>query len=141
MFLLAHSSKLVRLKDWILTVTIGLSVVIGNGCAVLPAGGAVAAGTGTVIYVKGELQATVDGTMDRAWTASQAALKELQMPVTTEEKDARNGKLTARGAGDKKVTLRVKKVTGTSTEIGVRVGLWGDEAMSREILDKIKKYL
>lgn len=130
-----------RIKNWIFTVAIGLSVLFCNGCAALLAGGAVAAGAGTVVYVKGELQATVDGTMDHAWTASQAALKELQMPVTTEEKDALNGKLTARGAGDRKVTVRVKKVTGTSTEIGVRVGLWGDEAMSREILDKIKKHL
>ena len=130
-----------KIKNWILAVGIGLGGMLCNGCAVLLVGGAVAAGAGTVVYIKGELQATVDGTMDNVWTASQAALKDLQMPVTSEEKDALNGKLTARAAGDKKVTVRVKKVTGTSTEIGIRVGLWGDEPMSREILDKIKKHL
>jgi len=108
---------------------------------VLLVGGAVAAGAGTVVYVKGQLKATVEGTLDRAWIAAHEAFKELQMPVTSETKDALSGKLTARAAGDKKVTVSFRKAAGTSTELGIRVGTWGDEAMSREILDKIKKHI
>ena len=130
-----------KIRKWILVFTACLSVLACSGCAVLLVGGAVAAGAGTVVYVKGELKATVDGTLDRAWAASQAALKDLQMPVTGQEKDGLQGKLTARAAGDKKVTIHLKKVTGTTTDIGIRVGTWGDEPMSREILDKIKKHL
>lgn len=112
-----------------------------SGCALLVVGGAAAAGAGTVAYVRGELQATVDGTLDRSWSALQSGLKDLQMPVTDQQKDGLSGKLTARAVGDKKVVLRLKKVTGTTTEIGIRVGTWGDEAKSRQILDQIKKHL
>jgi hypothetical protein len=130
-----------KTKRWILAMAAALSLLVCGGCAVLLVGGAVAAGAGTVVYVKGELQATVDGTMEQVWAAARAGLKDLQMPVTGEQKDALNGQFIARAAGDKKVTVRVKKVTGTSTELGIRVGLWGEEAMSHEILDKIKKHL
>ena len=130
-----------KINRTILALAACLSVLACSGCAVLLVGGAVAAGAGTVVWVKGELKATVDGTLDHAWAASQAALKDLQMPVTGQEKDGLQGKLTARAAGDKKVTILVKKATGTTTDIGIRVGTWGDEPMSREILDKIKKHL
>jgi hypothetical protein len=128
-------------KTTILALMACLSVLVGSGCGALVVGGAVAAGAGTVAWVKGELKATVDGDLDHAWSASQTALKDLQMPVSAEEKDGIQGKLTARAAADKKVTVQVKKATGTTTDIGIRVGTWGDEPMSREILEKIKKHL
>ncbi len=45
----------------------------------------------------------------------------------------------ARGAGDKKIRVKVKKQSDTVTEIRIRVGMFGDESMSRQILDRIKK--
>ena len=138
---LGCSTKSMKTRNLIFALAACVSVLACSSCAVLLVGGAVAAGAGTAVWVKGELKATVDGTLDRVWTASEAALKELEMPVTGQEKDGLQGKLTARGAGDKKVTIQVKKVTGTTTEIGIRVGTWGNEAMSREVLDKIKKHL
>jgi len=115
--------------------------LVGSGCALLVVGGAAAAGAGTVAYVRGELQATVDGALDKTWSATLGALKDLQMPVTDQQKDGLSGKLTARAMGDKKVTVRLKKVTGTTTQIGIRVGTWGDEVRSRQILDQIKTRL
>ena len=112
-----------------------------SGCALLVVGGAAAAGAGTVAYVRGDLQATVDGTLDRSWTATQSAMKDLEMSVTDQQKDGLSARLIARGVGDKKVTIRLKKVTGTTTEISIRVGTWGDEAKSRQVLDGIKKHL
>lgn len=116
-------------------------LLLCNGCAVLLVGGAAAAGAGTVAYIRGELSATLDAGLDQTWSAAQATLKELEMPVTAQEKDGVSGKLTARASGDKKVIARLKKVSGTTTEVGIRVGTWGDETTSREILDRIKKRL
>ena len=53
-------------------------------------------------------------------------------------KDAFNAELTARGSGDKKIQIKLQKKTEKVTEIKIRVGLFGDESMSRQILDKIK---
>jgi len=104
-------------------------------------GGAAAAGAGTVAYVRGELRSTEDAPFERAWTAAQRALRDLEMPVTAQEKDGLSGRIIARAAGDRKVTVRLRKVTGTTTEIRIRVGTWGDEAASRQILESIQRRL
>lgn len=128
--------------SWMLSLLLCAGLSIGGaGCALLVVGGAAAAGAGTAAYVRGDLKANLDATLDQTLAATRAALKELQMPITVEEKDGLSGKLTARAVGDKKIGVRVNKVTGTLTEVAIRVGTWGDETMSREILDKIKQRL
>lgn len=129
-----------RIKHWLPALAAGLGLLFCGGCAVLLVGGA-AAGAGTVVYVKGELQATEDVPLEQAWAAARSALTTMQMVVSAEQKDALNGQLTARAPGDKRVVVRVTKITGTTSEIGVRVGLWGEEALSREILEHIRKQL
>ncbi|MGA4643083.1 DUF3568 family protein [Limisphaera sp. 4302-co] len=115
--------------------------MLSSGCVALLVGGAAAAGAGTVAYVQGELRSTEDAPFERAWTAAQRALRDLEMPVTAQEKDGLSGRIIARAAGDRKVTVRLRKVTGTTTEIRIRVGTWGDEAASRQILESIQRRL
>jgi len=115
--------------------------VLSSGCVALLVGGAAAAGAGTVAYVRGELRSTEDAPFERAWAAAQRALRDLEIPVTAQEKDGLSGRITARAAGDRKVTVRLRKVTGTTTEIRIRVGTWGDEAASRQILESIQRRL
>jgi hypothetical protein len=112
-----------------------------QGCLLFVAGGAAAAGAGGYAYVKGEAVSTETVTLDRAWNASLAAMKDLEFPVTSQKKDALQAELTARDASDKKITVSLKKVSEKSTEIHIRVGTFGDESLSRVILDKIKKHL
>ena len=69
--------------------------------------------------------------LNRAWNATQKAMKRSGFTVTSKEKDAFDAKLIARGAGDKKVTIKLKKQSGNITEIRIRVGMIGDESMSR----------
>lgn len=130
-----------KLTTWVWCGLAGLMLAMCGGCVLLAVGGAAAAGAGTVAYVRGELQTTVDAPLERTWAASQKALTDLQMPVTDQDKDGLSGKLTARAAGDKKVVVRVKKVTSTATELGIRIGTWGDETKSHEILEAIKRRL
>lgn len=118
-----------------------LGLLVCSGCAVLVVGGAAAAGAGTVLWVKGQLTANVDAPLERVWAASQEALNQLRMPVTSQEKDALQGTLIARAAGDKKVTVQLKKVSGTTTQVGIRVGTWGDQVTSQQILDAIRARL
>lgn len=123
-------------KRLLLLTVLGLSLLLGYGCAALVIGGA--AGAGTVAYVGGELKAVEEVTMNRAWEAANRAMGDLEFVVTSKEKDAFYGELIARGAGDKKIKIKVKKQSDTVTEIKIRIGVFGDESLSRQILDKIK---
>jgi hypothetical protein len=124
-------------KHLLLVSMLGLSLILSYGCAALLIGGA--AGAGTVAYVGGELKSTEEVAMNRAWEAASKAMDDLEFAVTSKDKDAFFGQLIARGAGDKKISVKVKKQSDTVTEIRIRVGIFGDESMSRQILDRIKK--
>ena len=113
---------------------------VGGGCAVLVVGGVAAAGVGTYAYVSGEMKGTEAVALDRAWDAAQAAMKDLEFSVTSKAKDALQAELTARTAADKKIQIRLKKVTDGATEIRIRVGTFGDESLSRLILTKMKSH-
>lgn len=123
-------------KSALTALFLALVISISTGCAALVVGAG--AGAGTVAYVAGELQATEDVSLTNAWNASKRAMKDLGFSITSAEKDAFEGKIIARGAGDKKVTISLEKVTDKTTEIGIRVGFFGDESMSIEILDSIR---
>lgn len=112
------------------------TLALFSGCAALVVGAA--AGAGTYVYVQGELKSTESATLDRAWSATQGAVKELQFTTTTQQKDALKGRLIARTAMDKKVEINLTKVSDTVTEIRIRVGTFGDEDLSRIVMDKIK---
>ena len=112
-----------------------------SGCILFVAGAAAGAGAAGYAYVNGVLKATEPASLDRVWSASIDAMKDLQYSVTKQAKDALTGNLTARTASDKKIEIELKKVSDNSTEISIRVGTFGDENLSRVILDKIKKRL
>lgn len=150
----AGASRPIRPRRWLagagpnatwlrlgLAVAVALVGLSQTGCVLLVAGGAAAAGAGTYAYVQGELKATESAPLDRVWAATQAAVTELELPITSRHKDALGARLLARTSSDKKVEINLKKVTDTTTEIRIRVGTWGDETLSRLILDKIKKRL
>jgi hypothetical protein len=130
------------MKDNVLmTGLLAAVLMIGAGCAVVVVGGAAAAGVGAYAYVNGECKATKSATLDRTWNATLAAMKALEFPVTSQAKDALEAELTARNASDKKITVKLKKLSDSVTEIRIRVGTFGDEALSRVILDKINEQL
>ncbi|MGA2852915.1 MAG: DUF3568 family protein [Verrucomicrobiota bacterium] len=113
-----------------------------QGCALLLVG-AVAGGAayGTVEYVNNTLHVTYAVSLDKAWSAANAALKELQMPVTASTKDGASGKLEARNAQDQSVTIQTTRKTDSVTEIQITVGTF-DSAANRteaqQIYDKMK---
>ena len=127
-----------------LVLVLSLSAVLlagGGGCALFVVGAAAGAGAAGYAYVKGELKATEQASLDRTWAASLGAMKDLEFPITKQSKDALTGHLTARNASDKKIEIDLKKISDKATEITIRVGTFGDENLSRVILEKIRKRL
>jgi hypothetical protein len=127
-------------KQLIVAPVIIFFFLTGIGCtAALVAGGA-AAGIGTYKYIKGELQSTEKVSLDKAYSATEKAIEELEFTITSKQKDAFDGEVIARRATGKKVTVKLKRLSDSVTEIKIRVGTFGDEYISKDILDTMKKY-
>ena len=109
-----------------------------TGCVAVVAG---AAGAGTVAWVLGRLEVVLDANYEKAVTAANLAIKQFQFAKISEKKDALTAILIARTAEDKKVEIKVSKVGDQSSKVQIRVGFFGDEALSLTILDKIKTNL
>lgn len=112
------------------------SVFIFTGCAALLVGAA--AGAGGFAYVSGELKVTESVALDTAQRAAEKALQDLKLVVIKRQQDGLSGVIEARTAGDQKVTVKTKRIAEKSTEVGIRVGVVGDEAKSRQILGRMQ---
>jgi hypothetical protein len=128
-----------KIKSLITLCAVAVAAFFLSGCAAVVVGGA--AGVGTYAYIRGELKVTENAVLDRAWSASQTAMKDLEFSVTTQQKDALQGRIIARTAMDKKVEINLKKISDNLTEIRIRIGTFGDEELSRVIIQKIEKRL
>ena len=120
-----------------LLLVMGIIVITQSGCLVAAAGAAV----GGVAYVKGDLDAIVDGNVDQAFDATKAAFAELKMPLISSWNGAGEAKVEARVGTDNKATVNIKGQSEKASKVTIRVGTFGDEALSQSILEKIKANL
>lgn len=127
-------------QRWLFPLVLVSASILSSGCALFLIGAGVAVGAGTVAYTSGELRAADEISMDRSWEASMKAMKDLEFRVTKSQKDALAGEIVARRADDTRIIVRLKSQTQQVTEIRIRVGTFGDEALSRLIYDKIKSH-
>lgn len=108
------------------------------GCAAVLVGGAAA---GTVAYVGGDLKKTEEGTIAQLAEATEDAFKDLEYKQISNNTDKTSGELIARTSGDDKITVTLTMKTDDTTEVGIRVGTFGDQDLSLTILDQIEKNL
>jgi hypothetical protein len=122
-------------------VSLLLSAVVGlsSGCVAVVAGAA--AGAGTVAYLRGELEASLERNLDTVVRSTSSSLEQLQFVKISEKKDALAAEVIARTARDQKINVSMEKISDTLTRVKIRVGMFGDEAVSRALLDKIKANL
>lgn len=126
-----------KVRLWAVAL-LGVFALAGSGCLIVAAG---AAGAGTVAYVRGDLQATLDANYERSLKATRAGLERMQYKIISDRSDALAGEFIARTALDKKVQVRVTKDSDALTKIRIRVGVFGDEEVSRSLLEAIKARL
>ena len=124
----------------LLAVLMAAALPFGSGCALFLVGGAAAAGAGTVAYVDGELKETESVAYDAAYDATLAAMNDMHYVVVDKSKGPLTTKILARASGDKKIQVTLEKQSVSVTEIHIRVDTFGDESLSRQILDKIKSH-
>lgn len=128
-----------RLGAGVSVLVLGVVGAAGTGCVALAAGAA--AGAGTYAYVRGELTEVLGAPMDRAWSAVLGAARELELAVEEESKDAMRAQLDAKRADSTNIRIRLIAESDTATEIKIRIGVFGNEAESRRILDAVKSRL
>ena len=116
-------------------------ILIGlSGCSrkwALIGATAAAVGGGTYAYVKGNLSRTYDASMDKTWQAAVQSVEELKLTTESREHDAFTGMIKGKMADGKSFTINLKRLGENSTEVGVRIGTFGDRARSEAIHDKI----
>ena len=109
-----------------------------SGCAYVVAG-AVGAGIGfgTYKYVDGNLERDYLGPMPKVWEATVAALDELKVTPDVQEKDYFGGLVKGIMHDGTQVTIKLMRESDSSTEVGVRVGVFGDREKSETIHARI----
>ncbi len=113
-----------------------------TGClAAAAVGGARRGGRMRCAYIKGELKATEEASLNKTWEATVAAVDDLQFIVINKLKDDVSGELEAKTADNKTVKIKLTRVTDNLTDISIRIGTFGDESLSRYILSKIEARL
>ena len=122
------------LRRLLAAVLLGVSLASLSGCILAAAG----AGAGAVAYARGDLDTNLNYDYNKVVDSARNTIKDLEFAKVSENKDALKAILVARTAMDKKVEITITNSGKKLTNIKIRVGLFGDEALSMSILDKIK---
>ena len=111
---------------------VGLSILMFSACKTSQPG---------VKNVAGTYSEMIDATPPQVTAAAQEVLNQMKLLGVEAESTDLDGKVTARTAQDKTVTVRVEKQSSHVSRMRVRVGRLGDQAISITILEKIKEKL
>ena len=128
-----------HVKSWVLYSLLSVFAFTSSGCFALVVGAA--AGAGGYAWIKGEVQEELQHPLAKVHEAALKALKKMDLAVTYEKKDDLSGSIESRFADGDAIKITTKYLTRNSTQIFIRVGTFGNEERSRQILDTVKKYL
>jgi hypothetical protein len=117
-----------------LIMMLALVAVGAAGCVVAALG---AASAGTVVYVRGEVESYWDTDVQDLYDASLKAMDDLKLYVVSQQHDALSANIVARNSSDQKITVKIDGSNREAVKVTIRVGFWGDETLSRAIVDRI----
>jgi hypothetical protein len=127
-----------RKQQVFLMLTLVSLAVLAQGCVIAAVG---AGAAGTVAYIKGDLTAVEAKDLDAVYKATEKAMADLKLNITTKAKDAMSAKIIARDSQDKKIKVKLSATAEGTTKLSIRVGTFGSETKSRLIYEQIKKNL
>ena len=124
-------------RTLVLLAALGMIPML-SGCLLLAAGAAGAVG---VAYANGDLNATLEAKPPQVVDATTKAFGQLDVVTGTSSSTALDGQVIGQTATGDQITVNVKSEGEKTSRISIRVGTFGDESLSRKILDKIKSNL
>ncbi len=125
------------IQSVLICALVGLSammLMIADGCRAPTA----ADGAGSATYVRGDLEATSANDFNRVLDATHKAIKELGFTEISAKKETLSAVMVARVPSDRRIEISINSTGKDLTNIKIRVDLFGDEQLSRSLLDKIK---
>jgi hypothetical protein len=94
-------------------------------------------GTSAYFYIKGDLKRNYEAPMDKTWQAAVKSVEDLGLSTESKQNDAFTGVIKGKMADGKSFTVNVKRLGENLTEVGVRVGTFGDRERAEAIHNKI----
>lgn len=124
---------------WLVILMIGALML--TGCAPLVVGGAaVGGGSGAYFYINGELRTDYHNSFDKAWSACEKTVANMNATDVLPEKEISKGTIQAVIDGEK-VRFVVEYKAKNLTTVSIRVGIIGDRSASQRLHDKVSDYL
>jgi len=141
---MARSGK----RGRVVYLLLGLLTIANAGCLAVATGAAVAAGGGAYyMYTKGNVAQEYPSSFNDTWQAVETAMKDLQLPIDNHENNGTGGKITSHTRDNSTVVIELETragslpVDGSVTRVGVRVGTFGDQALSERVLSQVSSHL
>jgi hypothetical protein len=120
---------------------LALAVSLLSGCPAAVVGTAmVGTGAGTYLSVNGELKTDYYYSFDKVWSATEKTIATMHGMDVTPSRGIGSGNIVAMINGEK-VTFNIHYKEKGITNVGIRVGLIGDEPASKLIHGKILDHL
>jgi hypothetical protein len=95
----------------------------------------------TYSKAEGLLRSTLEGSVPDVVNATNATLEDLEFTGVDSTVDKLKGKIIARMAVGKKVSINLEAVDFDTTSIRIKVGTFGDQSISMQIFRSIEKRL
>ncbi|MEW6100817.1 MAG: DUF3568 family protein [Candidatus Omnitrophota bacterium] len=109
------------------------------GCVAIIAGAA--GGAGTAIWLEGKISEQLNTPLEETLRATKQALESLRLVVTKTVVKDEVAQVMAEYYDARTVWIDIRRTTGQSSQIQIRVGAAGDKEASQKILDRIMRYL
>jgi hypothetical protein len=112
-----------------------------SGCGALLVGAAAGGAAAGALYYQGELKADLEATPPQVIAATERAFRDLIWAKESANASQADGLATARTATGRAVKVTVVMKTPQVSSIGIRIGTFGDENLSRLLFDRIQAFL
>lgn len=126
------------LRMWVVAVLMGVLPLTQAGCLLLLAGAGAATG---IVYANGKLEGYTKADVEKTAVAAKGVLEDLKCMIVTYHASKVDGEVTGRSPDDRVYNVEIRYDTDTSSRIFIRVGSFGDEALSRMVLQRIQERL
>ncbi len=98
-------------------------------------------GAGSVAYSKGKLESKEAASVPHVQKATVNALAQLKLPVFNERGDAATARVESRYSDGTPVTIDLESKGTSVTQVSIRVGTFGDQGRSQQLLSAINRNL
>lgn len=92
-------------------------------------------------FVRGRYTGMIAQRLEKVCSAATDATDSLKFQLSEKQCDALSGRIIARDALDKKITIRMTRVDTRMTRVEIQVGAIGDKAIAEAFIEEIKRYI